>query len=242
MKRLIFKRAAAALAVACLMTMSAVNVFAADNSSINTDDATVEPTISETVPVWQIDRTKSVTLNMSATDAEYTPISGVEYTIYLVSTELDVIPKIEDVDVSKLGEGISLPPTDEKGKTSVTLSPEQQGIYLVRCTAIPETVAEPAGDFLITLPYSYDGTEWQYELDASPKVVLLPPTEPESATAITTTPTEKPTEKTYGDITGGTKGTANTGDLALPIFAAAAVAAVGAGIVVIKARKTKNNK
>ncbi len=241
MKRLIFKRAAAALAVACLMTMNAVNVFAADNSSINTDDATVEPTISETVPVWQIDKTRSVTLNMSATDAEYTPIAGVEYTIYLVSTELDVVPKIEDVDVSKLGEGISLPPTDEEGKSSVTLSPEQQGIYLVRCTAIPETVAEPAGDFLITLPYSYDGSQWQYELDASPKVVLLPPTEPESATVITTTPTEEP-KKTYGDITGGTKGTAKTGDLALPIYAASAVAAVGAGIVMIKARKTKNNK
>lgn len=210
MKKKLTKIMAVLTAVICLMATMIPSAFAAEQPYLP-------------------DKTRGVTLTLNALDADGEKIEGVGFTLYLVSEDLTDIPKIEDIQVNSL-ESVAEVTTDSNGKASVTLKPEQQGVYLVRNTKIPDTVTSAAGDFLMTLPYTVDGKEWKYEAEASPKFALkaeetVPPTSP----------------KTSGSITASTadtsKGTATTGDNADWVFPVTCVFVIAVGVILFIAFK-----
>lgn len=240
------KTAAFIMALACAVT-AAVSV-----SAVETDGESVTEPISTTETLTQTatdptspadegltdsyDSERAVTLTMTACTSDYTPISGVGYTIHLVSDDLNVIPKLEEVDTESLGEGIEIPLTDENGKASITLTPEQHGIYLVRNTTIPDTVETGANDFLISLPYTMDGVQWDYTAEATPKMILK-----EIVTDVATTPNSP---KTGGYVTASTadKGAATTGDMqAMTIAIIVGVCLISFAVVMLLAAKQKKS-
>lgn len=184
------------------------------------------------------DKSKDVTLTITSMTADKKLVSGVEYSIYCVSDDLNNIPEVSEVNKEKC-EKITLPLTDISGKTTITLKGEQQGVYLVSCTDKPKNVSKVEDDFIITLPWTLDGSEWKYEIEATPKVILEEETEP------TTAPPSTP--KTNGDMNAsagsGTKGTAITGDSAVMIIIPVAGACIlSLAVVVIAATRKKNKK
>lgn len=184
------------------------------------------------------DKTKDVTLTLTAMTADNKLVGGVGYSIYFVSDDLNNIPDVSQVSKDGLTK-IEMPLTGVDGKTTITLHGEQQGVYLVSCTDKPKNVSKVEDDFIITLPWTLEGKEWKYEVEATPKVVLEDETEPTTAP---TTPA-----KTSGDIgasTGsGTKGTAVTGDNAIMVIIPVAGACVLSLAVIIIAvtRKKKED-
>lgn len=179
------------------------------------------------------DRTKDVTLTLNALNADGVTFEGVGFTLYFVSSDLTNIPKLEDIDVSKLAK-VTEVTTDSNGKASVTLKPEQQGVYLIKNTKVPDTVTSAAGDFLITLPYTIDGKEWKYDVEASPKFALK---------VEETVPTSP---KTTGSITASTadtsKGTATTGESAMWLLPIACICAVAFCVMFAGIKKAKKKK
>lgn len=159
--------------VLCLTVFSILSV----SFSAGAIEETTE-VVTEVEQPYIVDKTHKVTLNITAENADYQTISNVGYSLYFLSDDLNVIPSsANDVDKSKLPR-IDMPLTDDKGKTSITT--DKQGVYLVSCTQIPQGVTS-GEDFIITLPYSEEGKTWQYELDATPKLVIT--TQPDSIEA-----------------------------------------------------------
>ena len=231
--------AVAALSASAVETEQATEPVSATEA---VTDVAVEPTDS-TAPADEgltdsYDPNRDVTLTMTACTADHVPISGGGYTIYRVSDDLNVIPTLEEVDTESLGEGIEIPFTDENGKASITLAPEQHGIYLVRNTTIPDTVETGAVDFLISLPYTMNGVQWDYTADASPKLVIkITETEP---------PSNPTSSKTGGYVTASTadKGAAATGDMqtmTIAIIVGACLISFAVAML-LAARQRKNNK
>lgn len=125
--------------------------------------------VTEIEQPYILDKNHKVTLNITAENADYQTISNVGYSLYFLSDNLNAITSsIDDIDKSKLVK-TDMPLTDDKGKTSITT--DKQGIYLVSCTKVPENVIS-GKDFIITLPYSEEGKIWQYELNATPKLII----------------------------------------------------------------------
>ncbi|MGN1112607.1 MAG: hypothetical protein ACI4RP_05330 [Acutalibacteraceae bacterium] len=206
-------------------------------------------TATDTEPQISIlDKTKPVTLNIASATAEYKRISGVGYSLYFVSDDIYYTPDISKLDKSKL-EKTDMPLTDEQGKSTITLP--KQGVYIVSCTTVPSNVADTYKDFVITLPYtSDDGTQWKYELDASPKLTLVTPTEPqtEPQTHPGTTDTTgtgsgmTTTGNGNGIDTNGKKATVQTGNVAACILIPVAVIFISVGIVFLVKTKKCNTK
>lgn len=196
---------------------------------------------------YLLDKTKPVTITIVAEDAQYNKISGVGFSLYYVSNDLSADINIDDIDKAQLAV-VAMPLTDSDGKSTITLV---QGIYLVSCTTIPSNVAAVSKDFLVALPYtSDDGTQWLYELDASPKLTLAPPTQPptEPQTQPPTQPGSTVTTGTgsgmnttgngNGIDTNGKKATVQTGNVAACIFIPVAIIFISVGIVfLVKTRK-----
>lgn len=239
-------------AVALIMALACTAVAALSVSAVETEQAT-EP-ISATEAYTEAatdpnvladeglsdsyDSDRNVIFTITSWTADYEPISEVGYTIYRVSDDLNVIPKLEEIQEDSLGEGIEVPLTDENGRASITLTPEQHGIYLVRNTTIPDTVETAASDFIISLPYTVDGEKWDYTAEASPKLVLkILETEPETEP----TPTSP---KTGGYVTASTadKGTATTGDMqTITIAIIVGVCMISFAVAMLLAAKQKKS-
>ncbi len=190
---------------------------------------------------------RDVVLNIAAVDAEYNPIEGVEFEIYRINEDFTIDKSdidIKSIDKSKLML-MRLPATGADGKTSITLSTDKRGVYIVSCVSAPEIVKEKPSDFLVSLPYtSEDGSQWLYELDASPKFVMNIETEPETATAITSgTGSGIDTNGNGNDInTNGSKGNIKTGEIATGVCLAAAVVLFSAGVLLVAKAKEKSRK
>lgn len=194
-----------------------------------------------------VDESRAVKLNISAVDAEYNPIEGVEFEIYRINE--DFTTDKSDIDIKSIDKSklmlMRLPATGTDGKTSITLSPDKRGVYIVSCVSAPESVKEKPSDFLVSLPYtSEDGSEWLYELDASPKFVMNIETEPETATAITSgTGFGIDTSGNGNGInTNGSKGSVNTGEIATGVCLAAAVVLFSVGVLLVAKVKEKSRK
>lgn len=191
----------------------------------------------------QLDTTREVTLTIHTKTTDGTPISEVGYTIYLVSTDVNDIPNISDVDKEAL-KGIELPKTGTDGKATITLSAEQQGIYLVSCTSLPSTVSKAQDDFLISLPFTLDGEKWEYTVEASPKVVIAE--QPTQSGSILTTGTGSGITTNgngNGLETSGVKATINTGEVITCICISISILFISVGIVfVVKTKKLTKNK
>lgn len=234
----------AVLVAACLTVTAAFSASAEEAPTTVTEAATVAATEAESQggsPI--IDKAHEVTFTITAQTAEYAPISGVGYTLYYYSADLSVVPNVNEVDKESL-EKIEMPLTDENGIASVTLSANKQGVYIVSCTVVPETVKTASDDFVITLPYTENGEVWTYDLNASPKLLLAEVTEPETETTTQvdeTTPTQAsstPGSSTTANTAG--KGAAATGDLKL--FAPLAACLISVAIVYIAhSRKQKRS-
>lgn len=186
----------------------------------------------------QIDKTKEVTLTIHTKATDESPISEVGYTIYLVSTDVNDIPNISDLDKDKL-KGVELPKTEKDGKSSITLKAEQQGIYLVSCTRIPSTVSKAQDDFLVSLPFTLDGEKWEYTVEVSPKLVLAE--QPTQSGSIQTTGIGSGITTNgngNGLETNGVKATINTGGVAACICIPIGIIFLSVGIVfVVKSKK-----
>lgn len=183
---------------------------------------------SEIKQSYIIDKTHKVTLNITAKNADHQTIPNVGYSLYFLSDDLNAIPSsADDVDKSKLSK-LEMPLTDGKGKTSITT--DKQGVYLVSCTQTPQGVTS-GKDFIITLPYSEGGRTWQYELNATPKLVIT--TKPEN---IETTGSGDKIES------NGSSDVINTGDdtmaFVVPITLGINVSMIGV-ILCLKERKVK---
>lgn len=193
---------------------------------------------SSAVAEYLVDTSRDVEFSVTAADAEYNPIAGVGYTLYFYGSDLADIPDIADVNTNSLIK-TNMPLTDENGKTSITIPAEMQGVYVLSCTTVPDTVADKSEDFVVTLPYTSDnGETWEYEIDAALKLTLTPATEP----ATITTPGNGNGLETDGSgnnlNTSGVKATMNTGDIPIFICAAIAVISFSVGLFfVIKGKK-----
>ena len=205
----------------------------------------VEATQPTTDTSHLLDESRDVKLNISAVDAEYNPISDVRFEIYRISEDFTADKSsidINSIDKSKLML-IRLPATGADGKTSITLSPDKRGVYIVSCVFAPESVKEKPSDFLVSLPYtSEDGSEWLYELDQSPKLVMNIETQPTKPTETTEPETETAVTSGIGsgiDTNGNgngintneSKGNINTGEIATGVCLAAAVVLFSAGVI-----------
>lgn len=170
---------------------------------------------------YLIDSNRDVQLSLTAADAEYNPVSGVGYTLFFYGSDLTDIPDIADVNTNSLVK-TNMPLTDENGKTSITIPAEMQGVYVLSCTTVPDTVADKSEDFVVTLPYTSDnGASWEYEINATLKLSLNPATEPASITT-TGNGNGMDTNGAGNNLgTSGSKATMNTGDI--PIFICAAI-------------------
>ncbi|MGN0498647.1 MAG: pilin N-terminal domain-containing protein [Acutalibacteraceae bacterium] len=238
-----------AILMSCFLMLSTSTSALETVTELPTDPITeaTEAATTDTEPhisVSVLDKTKPVTLNIVAEDAQYNKISGVGYSLYYFSDDLAAVPNADEIDISKLTK-TDMPLTDADGKSTVTLP--KQGVYVVSCTTVPSNVAEVSKNFAIALPYtSDDGTQWLYTLDASPKLTLAQPTQP---------PTEPPTQPGTTDTTGtgsgmnttgngngiatsGVKSTVNTGNVAACICLPIAILFLSVGIVfLIKTKK-----
>lgn len=231
------KRTLAAIsAVLCITALLIPTASATEDvTTVKTGGVTVVESITteNSLP----DKTKDVTLSITSMTADKKLVGGVEYSIYCVSDDLNNIPEVSEVNKEKC-EKITLPLTDVSGKTAITLKGKQQGVYLVSCTGKPKNVSKVEDDFIITLPWTLNGSEWKYEIEATPKVILEEETEP------TTAPPSTP--KTNGDMNAsvgsGTKGTAVTGDNAVMIIIPIAGACILSLVVVVIAATRKKNK
>lgn len=203
-----------------------------------------EAAITDTEPQSSvIDKTKPVTLNIVAEDTHYNKVSGVGYSLYYFSDDISNVPNADEIDISKLPK-TDMPLTDEDGKSTVTLP--KQGIYIVSCTTVPSNVAEVSKAFAISLPYtSDDGTQWLYELDASPKLAFAPPTQPPTE-PLTQPPTQPGSTVTTGTgsgmnttgtgngiATSGVKSTVNTGNVVVCICIPVAILFLSVRIVLL---------
>lgn len=193
---------------------------------------------SSAVAEYLVDTSRDVEFSVTAADAEYNPIAGVGYTLYFYGSDLTDIPDIADVNLSEL-EKTELDLTDESGRASITIPAEKQGVYIISCTTIPNSVSDKSEDFVVTLPYTNDnGETWEYEIDAALKLTLTPATEPAT---ITTTGNGNglETDGSGNNLnTSGVKATMNTGDIPLFICAAIAVISFSVGLFfVIKGKK-----
>lgn len=168
-----------------------------------------------------IDPNRNVQLSLTAADAEYNPVSGVGYTLYFYGSDLADVPDIADVNLTDL-EKTEMDLTDENGKASITIPAEKQGVYIISCTTIPDSVSDKSEDFVVTLPYTSDnGETWEYEINATLKLTLNPATEPASITT-TGNGNGMDTNGAGNNLgTSGSKATMNTGDI--PIFICAAI-------------------
>lgn len=194
---------------------------------------------SSAVAEYLVDTTRDVEFSVTAADAEYNPIAGVGYTLYFYGADLSDIPNIADVDLNEL-EKTELDLTDENGKASITIPAEKQGVYIISCTTIPDSVSDKSEDFVVTLPYTNDnGETWEYEIDATLKLSLTPATEPAS---ITTTGNGNglDTNGAGNNLgTSGVKATMNTGDIPIYICVAIAVISFSVGLFfVFKSKRT----
>lgn len=194
---------------------------------------------SSAVAEYLVDATRDVEFSVTAADAEYNPIAGVGYTLYFYGSDLTDIPDIADVNLNEL-EKTELDLTDENGKASITIPAEKQGVYIISCTTIPNSVSDKSEDFVVTLPYTSDnGETWEYEIDATLKLSLTPATEPAS---ITTTGNGNglDTNGAGNNLgTSGVKATMNTGDIPIYICVAIAVISFSVGLFfVFKSKRT----
>lgn len=224
----------------CCFLMLSTSVSALETATELPTDPTTEAT--------EAAKTKPVTFSIVAEDAQYNKISGVGYSLYYFSGDLAAVPNVLEIDITKLPK-TDMPLTDADGKSTVTLP--KQGVYIVSCTTVPSAVAEVSKDFVITLPYtSDDGTQWLYELDASPKLTLAPPTQPPTEPQ-TQPPTQPGSTVTTGTGSGmntdgngngletnGVKSTVNTGNVAACVCLPISILFLSVGIVcLVKAKK-----
>lgn len=234
--------------VLCCVTALAIPSFAAEEiptipSIVEVEEST-EPTqpteeVTQSSPSNMLDPTLPVTFSVSAVDADYEPIANVGYTLYFVSSDLNsTTENIEQIDKSKLDK-TEMALTDQNGKSSVTLS--AQGIYLVSCETVPETVSQPSGDFVVFLPYTADGSTWQYDLEATPKLLVREP----GSTVTSGAGSDINTNGNGNGLdTNGAKATVNTGGIAACICIPLAILFLSVGfILVVKTNKLeKRNK
>lgn len=240
----------------CCFLMLSTSVSAFETvTELPTDPITeaTEAATTDTEPqISVLDKTKPVTLSIVAEDAQYNKISGVGYSLYYFSGDLTAVPNVLEIDITKLPK-TDMPLTDADGKSTVTLP--KQGVYIVSCTTVPSAVAEVSKDFVVALPYtSENGAEWLYELDASPKLTLAPPTEPTTQPQ-TQPPTQPGSTVTTGTGSGmntngngngletnGVKSTVNTGYVAACIFIPVSIIFISVGIVFLVKSKKCNTK
>ena len=237
--------------MSCFLMLSTSTSALETVTELPTDPITeaTEAAITDTEPqISVLDKTKAVTINIIAEDAQYNKISGVGYSLYYYSDDLSAVPNMSVIDKAKLPK-TDMPLTDSDGKSTVTLP--RQGVYIVSCTTVPSNVADVSKDFAITLPYTSDnGTQWLYELDASPKLTLAPPTEPTTQPQ-TQPPTQPGSTVTTGTGSGmntdgngngletnGVKSTVNTGNVAACVCLPISILFLSVGIVcLVKAKK-----
>lgn len=180
----------------------------------------------------EIDKSREITFTVKAQNSEYKPIKGVGFALYYVSEELDSTYEVKDVDKSRC-EKTEMPLTDTEGVASVTFPGRKQGVYLVSCENLPNTVKTASDDFIIILPYTMGGETWAYTLEASPKLMLKEATQPASAVT---------SGGGNGLGTSGSKAAINTGDVYSSVCLLVALAFLSVGIVFLMKSKLLKNK
>lgn len=174
------RRALALLAALTLLLSTALTAYAVNGASLD------------------FSRTGSVTLTLK--DGDGNPVSGGEITLYQVATLYldgadmaytpteafaDYIGELDVTDTSLAetladyvaGESISGTALEIGTSGTVSFGGLELGLYLVTQTAESDNY-ETINPFLVTVPIDSDD-EWVYDVDASPKVGTVTPTEPQ---------------------------------------------------------------
>ncbi len=218
-----------ALVLACGMALSA---YAADNASLDfTQNGSIELTLADSdgnavsggsVTLYQVATLYLDDGNMaySYTDA----FSGCGVTLDVEDTSL--AETLADYAASK---GVSGTTLSIGSSGTVSFGGLDLGLYLVVQTTESDNY-ETISPFVVTVPLEEDGV-WVYDVDASPKVGAVTPTEPE--------PDEPDESTTTTTTTTVTKTLPQTGQLNWPV---PVLAICGAVLFVVGWRLTRSDR